>query len=252
MSSEVEQFRMQLDVFRRDVEAGTQSLFAYLAINDIAARRQIVHRAINETPLLWMTILASLQNDHLILLGRIFDKSTQHSAYKLLDFAKTHPHIFTRDALAHRKVPGSSIIPPEIVEYVAKAYIPNNSDFSRLQSYLDKRGDVYKRKFQPIRSKVVAHRVMSDQKQIETLYAKAKYSEVIDIYIFLHRLYECLWELLENGRKPILRRQPYSVRRIHATAQKHPWRSGKVQEIIVKESRKLMSAIEKGTNYKKF
>lgn len=249
MNNEVDVFRQELEYFRCDVEGGLQSLYAYLAFHNIASQRQSLLRALRKAPLLWNTLLAALQNNQFILLGRLFDRTTAHNAYKLLEFARTHMALFSKEALALRKANGAKTTPPWVAEYVAQAYVPHPSDFARLASYLEKRSQLYLDKFRAIRSKVVAHKVIADPEEIKVLYSQSKYGEIIDIYIFLHRLYECLWELLENGRKPILKQQHRSVRRLQASCRQQ-WESKKVQEVIVQEAKEFLRMIEYGQSGK--
>lgn len=245
MNDDTTTFRDELEHFRRDVEAGLQSLYAYLAIHNISSQRKTILSALNHTPLLWNTLLSSLQNNYFILLGRLFDRTTVHNAYELIEYATSHPAIFSRESLALRKAPDPINQPSWVQGYVARAYVPRPSDFRRLSDLLEKRSRTYVTKFRDIRSKVVAHKVIAKQSEIEALFSRAKYGEIIDIYIFLHQLHNCLWELLENGRKPVIKQQVRSVRRMQS-AKKHPWQSGKVQEVIVRETKDLLKAIERG------
>jgi hypothetical protein len=247
MNSDVEIFEQELDHFRRDVESGLQSLYAYLAIHNLAARKKSRHELMRKTPLLWNTLLWALQNSQFILLGRIFGKKTKHNAYALLDFARTHADIFSRQELASRKAPDPNHPPTWLKNYIAGAYIPQATDFDRLARYLEKRSQTYLHKCRDIRSKIIAHNVIIDPQQISDIFSRTKYGEIIDIFSFLQKLYDCLWNLFENGRKPILKQQRRSIRRL-LESEKQPWLARNVQATIVQDVKQLFVMLEGGSS----
>jgi hypothetical protein len=54
------------------------------------------------------------------------------------------------------------------------------------------------------------------------------------IFVFVNALYEALWQLLNNGRKPVLRRMRYSIKSMKRD-RKPKWQSQTVQERMVAE-----------------
>ena len=54
------------------------------------------------------------------------------------------------------------------------------------------------------------------------------------MFVFVNALYEALWQLLNNGRKPVLRPMRYSVKRM-LREKKPEWQSQSVQERMVGE-----------------
>jgi hypothetical protein len=51
MTTKDEQFERELEVFRTEVEAGTQFFYAYLAVHAVAADRKPVYALLNRAPL---------------------------------------------------------------------------------------------------------------------------------------------------------------------------------------------------------
>ena len=74
MKSEDNRFERELEVFRNDVEAGTQFLFAYLAVNAAAHEKDEVRELLNTAPLFWRTCLGALQTAAFIALGRVLNE----------------------------------------------------------------------------------------------------------------------------------------------------------------------------------
>jgi hypothetical protein len=60
---------------------------------------------------------------------------------------------------------------------------------------------------------VFAHKV-ADRAETAALFGKANIRELQRMFAFLNSLYEALWELFFNGRKPVLRPLRDSVKRM--------------------------------------
>ena len=68
--------------------------------------------------------------------------------------------------------------------------------------------------YQKIRHKLYAHKEWSDIVSIKKQFRKTRIRELERLFIFLNQLYEALWELFHNGRKPVLRPMRYSINMI--------------------------------------
>jgi len=91
---------------------------------------------------------------------------------------------------------------------------------------------VYEKNYRPIRNKVFAHREISDPDVTAAMFAQTNIREMQRLFTCLNRLYEALWQQLNNGYKPVLRPQRYSVKRMR---DKPSPGSDAVQEIITAE-----------------
>ncbi len=241
------QFEAELDNLRSESETAIQALFAWLAINHVSSRRSLAGLALNRTPLLWITILHSLQCTYVITLGRIFDTTSDHNIFALLKSAARHPEMFTRAALTKRRMRDSKGGKPPVwlPDYVQSAYEPTPADFRRLRHLVEKRRKRYAGAYRDIRHKFFAHKEYIGAEEIKLLFSGATIGGLQDLLLFANSLYQCLWELIWNGRKPILRQQPSSVRRMVAHRKTaSTWRARGVQVTISKEARVLLKCLE--------
>jgi AbiU2 len=173
------QLEHELEVFRTEAESGIQFFYAYLAVHAVAENNRPVYQLLNKAPLFWNTSLGALQTAAFIALGRVFDQNSTHNLDRLLRGAQDNPQLFSKAALGRRKQ-GANVDPPEWLEdYLSEMYEPTPQDFRRLRSYV--------RRWRKI------------------------YVELQRMFAFLSSLYEALWQLFFNGRKPVLRPQRYSV-----------------------------------------
>ncbi|HWW17189.1 MAG TPA: hypothetical protein VNY81_01110 [Candidatus Saccharimonadales bacterium] len=235
------QFERELEIFRTEAEGCTQFFYAYLAVHAAAARRKAVHRLLNEAPLFWNTCLAALQAASFMTLGRIFDNDSDHNLSKLLRTTRDHPEIFSKAALGRRKQGNSPEPPTWLAEYLRDSYEPTARDFRRIRAHVQKRRKIYESNYRDIRHKWFAHKVVSDQTETAALFSKTNIRELQQLLAFLRSLYEGLWQLFFNGRKPILRPQSYSIKRIRNLRRSATGQSG-VQEKITLEAEQVLTS----------
>jgi hypothetical protein len=240
MSSDAEaSFKRELEMFDREADAVTQVLYAYLAVHAAMANHEEVHDLPSTASLFWSTILGALQQSTFIALGRIFDRDKRsHSVYRLLDLVEQNPRLFSREALGCRKERSSPNASEWLPSYLRRAHEPTADDFRRLRAHVNKWRKVYERSYAPIRNKHFAHKERVDT---STLFAKTNIRELQLLLRFLRQLEEALWELFNNGRKPVLRPQRYSVKQIRERPSK-PGYGGSIQEIIMGEAEQFLAA----------
>jgi hypothetical protein len=196
-------FRDELEVFRKEEEVAQQYFFAWLQIRtELAADEKLLDR-INDTPLFWITTHHALLLAAFVALGRVFDQRSRHNVDALLKMASNNKGIFTRDALRARKI-REGVTPVFAAEYVLDKYEATDADFRGLRAEVAKRRRLYEERFRDVRDKIFAHKELSDRDEMNALLARATIDELKSLFGFLHALHEALWELLVNGRRPIL------------------------------------------------
>jgi hypothetical protein len=208
------QFERELEIFRTEAESGAQFFYAYLTVHAVATDHKTVHNLLNQSPLFWNTCLAALQTASIMALGRIFDQKSNHNLATLLRITQDHPEIFSKLALARRRQGNEPEPPSWLASYLEGTYEPTPIDFRRIRGHVRKRRRIYENNYRDIRHKWFAHKEVSDQAEIAVLFGKTNIRELQRLFAFLGSLYEALWELFFNGRKPLLRPLRYSVKRI--------------------------------------
>lgn len=232
-------FEHELETFRREAEATIQFLYAYLTIHKVAARNRLVHRLLNEAPLLWNTSLGALQTAAFIALGRIFDQSSPQNVDALIRSAQKNPDLFSKNELARRKQ-GTDTTPPKWLHgYLRDVYEPTSKDFRRLRSHIAKWRKTYESNYRDIRHKLFAHNEVSDQAEADALFKKTNVKELQRLCVSLASLHDALWHLYYNGRKPVLRPRRYSIERMRDKPLPKGW-SRTVQERMVEEIQQFL------------
>jgi hypothetical protein len=244
------EFERELEIFRTETDAAAQYLYAYLSIHETAGNRRSVHALLNTAPLFWNTTLSALQASTFIALGRIFGQESAHNIDRLLGTAQNNLSLFSKTALGRRKQGPSSEAPPWLTDYLETSYVPSAHDFRKLRALVKKNRAIYEARHRDIRHKWFAHKELSEPEEIGQLFAKTNISELQMLVTFTGSLYDALWELYINGRKPIVRRRRYSVRAMHRRPTP-PRRSSKVQERITLEVARFLRYAAKQTRVEK-
>jgi hypothetical protein len=118
--------------------------------------------------------------------------------------------------------------------------LPIDADFRRLCGLVEKRRAIYDANYRPLRHKVFAHLEAADAAVMSALFAQTNVTELQQLLVFLGSLYEALWQLFFNGRKPVLRPQRYSVSRMRDVPSV---RNRRVQERVVQETEQFLRRI---------
>jgi len=214
MKTAEEHFENELEVFRTEADTATQFFYSLLTINTIASKQKKVLHILNNTPLFWNTVLGGLQTSSFIALGRIFDQKSTHNIDKVLKAAQDNMAIFSKNALAERKRKGVTNADEWLTEYLTNVYVPSAKDFRRLRSHVNKKRIIFENNYRTLRHKFFAHKDISQEAEVLGLFNKTNIPEIQKLLKFLRQLHEALWQLYNNGRKPILLPTRYSVEQI--------------------------------------
>lgn len=234
MTKTEQKFINELEIFRSEAQAGAQLLYGYLSFNSVIRGSKQTLNAVNRTPLFWNTTMGAYQTSFFIVLGRIFDQNSPHNIDRLLKVAQENIDVFTKESLEKRKRNESKNADEWIDEYLKSVYEPKAKDFRGLRKKVVEHRKLYINNYQDIRHKIYAHKEITDSEEVQKLFSKTNIRELQKVFVFVNALYEALWQLFYNGRKPVLRRMRYSVKNMRRT-KKPEWQSRTVQERIVAE-----------------
>ncbi len=211
MTCPSDQFLKELESFRIDAESAIQFFYAHFTIHQVAGMNRRIKVELDKEPMFWNTTLTALQTSGFIALGRIFDQNSKHNIDRLLQSCQKNIVIFCKEELRKRKMASSRNASEWIEQYMKTAFEPSQDDFKRLRRHVLKYRRTYEARYRDIRSKVYAHKELSDSADIRALFSKTKINELQKLLVFLVRLHSCLQEIFFNGRKPSLPRMRFSI-----------------------------------------
>jgi hypothetical protein len=225
------EFERELQIFGNDVDVAIQCFYVWLTVHASARKNRKVYDLLNRDAGFWNLAIGSIQANSLIALGRIFDKrKDSHNVNRLLKLAELNITTFSKAALRKRVEKRSANAHQWIDDFMHNAHDPTASDFKRLQSFVDARRKVYASCYKQLRDKVYAHKEQAD---ITAFVAKTNTRELGRLLSAMQHVYNVLWDLLQNGRKPRLR----PLR--HTAGRKVQRDTGKFLESLVRSSIRL-------------
>jgi hypothetical protein len=232
----VRDFEKQLANLELEATVIANYVYAEMALHHAASKSRKLLVTLNRTPTLWRTIYAALQSSAYVALGRVFDLKSPYNIEALIVSMESDMTVFSHQALGTRKNFNS---PVQLQRYLASSYVPTNDDIRRIRRAVQRRRLVYNRAIMPVRHQYLAHR-QAEGATAQSLYAKGKVKEMWQLSCFLQHLYDQLWMLYHNGRKPKLRvTSRYSPKVMYD----RPKNSSAPQERIVGDVRKLMTIL---------
>jgi hypothetical protein len=234
-------FERELEIFRTETEQATQFYFALLAINDVAYHDKMVHALLKRTALFWNTCAGALQTSAFIALGRVFDQTSAHNVDRVLRIAQDNPQVFSKAALARRLERIEPRGSQWVDEFVQQVYEPTPNDFRRLRAYVRKWRRIYETHYRDVRHKFFAHKETADEAEVAELFRKGSNRELQRMFRFLGQLHRALWQLLFNGRKPVLRPARYSVAQMRKRPALPSYSGVGIQEHITREAEEFLT-----------
>ncbi len=113
--------------------------------------------------------------------------------------------IFSKAALAKRKIAGETEKPWWFDNFMAAAWEPASSDDLRfMKDALKPHAKFFEEVYEPIRHNVYGHRLMSDLQASDQLFPQTNRTALGEIILFLQNVVSDLKHLFNNGRKPTL------------------------------------------------
>ena len=200
-----QEFKLRLDALDRDARAAALIAYTSRSLHYIASQKPSLVKALDRNAGFWNPVLGAMQTASIVALGRIYDKTKGVlSAERLLEHATTYPGIFSRNALAARKI-GRGLTTLQAAEYVATAFAPTTVDFDSLSQELEVHRSLYEATIGPIRNNVAAHSGPITEEEMRDLFANVQMVDFDKLVVFPLVLNNEMWQLFENGNKPNLR-----------------------------------------------
>jgi hypothetical protein len=245
MNAHEQAFVNELDIFRREVDWAIQCFYGALTLHGHPFRHSDVLDAMNTSPLFWMTVRGAMMSTTWIVLGRIFDQDSPHNVDTVIRLAQKNPQMFKKEALGARRIADNHGIEPDYLkEYLKGLYEPDADDFRRLRKHIARKRKVYESKYRDIRHKIHAHKELIGV-DAEALYANTRVREVEQLLAFVQGLQNALWQLFNNGRKPVLTPRPYSASRMIRKSD-YSYHGSHTQQIIVNEAKQALDMLASG------
>ena len=163
----------------------------------------------NQNVYFWRLFEAAFQSRLLIGLRRLFDDGRDtFSIHKFLNHCRERISAFSKQALRSRRSshPDSN---EWIDDFINDAYEPTLEDFNKFRKLIRDNCSRIKRVYTPAVSKIYAHAIHTDNDTISSMLSDLNFDEMENALNAVWHVYNQVWQIYENGKKPDFRMQPY-------------------------------------------
>jgi hypothetical protein len=201
--------RTTLKTLRKEAESTIRSLYALQQFKYHLTNIEDIDK-INSNVSFWRIFESSLLTKVFIGIRRLFEnKSDTFNFQRVLNLIKQNIVDFQPAALEQRKLVGHNERPNWLDEYMADVYAPTEEDFNILAKLVKSNSKKMKGVYTEAASKIFAHAIHTDATSINNLLSDIDLDEIETSLNAVWHFYEQVWNLYENGRKPLQTISPY-------------------------------------------
>jgi hypothetical protein len=203
-------FEEELEIFHTEEVIAQQCFFSYLSVRDMMIQDKEVLKTMNTASSFWAITHHSMLLSALIVLGRIFDNASKHNIDTLMAAVSKDLSVFSKAALAARRVADGSMTKAGADAYVKDRHTLTANDVKLLRKQIKHWRSVYESRYREVRHHF-AHKKWSNFDDLNKLLKKTTINETKSLFAFLSALYLALSELFLNGRKPSLETREFAL-----------------------------------------
>jgi len=200
-----------LELISNEIENAFIIFHTHEALNRLALDDADIFRVLNNDARFWLTYRSTLLTSLFMTMSRLFDPAPDAmTVQRFVGATIANPQLFSKEAHRRRKRAGGPE-PPWLATYMTMVWEPKSSaDLKHLKKALNPHVTLFRSVYMPIRDKVYAHRLMSDERAGQELFPNTNRQELRDTLSFLRDLRITVRLLYDNGIEPVLGRQDSS------------------------------------------
>lgn len=194
----------KLENFRSEAEQALRNYYALRAFRSLLKSKKSV-RELNKNPEFWVIFESAILTKLFICIRRLFDSGrSSFNAQKFIEYAEQNIELFSLEKLRERKIAKNSDAAEWIDDYMIGKYEAKVEDIRNLSRLIRENSKKMKGIYTDVASKVYAHAVLIDHKDISELHSTLRFDEIEKSLLSVWHCYSQIWMMYENGRKPQL------------------------------------------------
>ncbi|MBI4595595.1 MAG: hypothetical protein HY730_04360 [Candidatus Tectomicrobia bacterium] len=201
--------RTILNTLRHEAESTIRAFYALQQFKYLFTNQESVNK-INRNVHFWMIFERSLLTKVFIGIRRLFEsKADTFNFQRALNMINNKIEDFQPLALKQRKLGGQKEPLGWIDEYMADVYTPCETDFNVLSKLVRLNSKQMKGLYTEAATKIFAHAIHTETTVINNLLSDTKFDEIENSLNAIWHFYEQVWQMYENGRKPLMQISAY-------------------------------------------
>ena len=196
--------RYHLNTFRYEAESSLRALYALRQFSTLLTDQKSVNE-LNKNVHFWKIFESALTTKLYIGIRRLYDSGGD--TFTIQSFIKhciDGVSQFSSAELRKRKMAGSANASQWIEGFMKDTCEPTADDFKALARLVRENSERMKGLYTDIASKVYAHAIHTDAENIFQLSQGVNFDEIEKALTSIWHVYQQVWQMYENGRKPDL------------------------------------------------
>lgn len=204
--------RSEIINFGINIESSLRFLYSLIAFHEALGNKEYVGE-INNNANFWRLFEASMLSSVFISIRRIYENEPDsHNFQNFIRNCSENIEQFTLQNVKNRKISSGALPIAEAEKYIVGKYQPSQEDFTGLARYVKERSKNMRGVYTKVASKVYAHAIHF--KHLEALKPNQSLNlyEIEKALLSVWHVYEQVWQLYENGKKPDYNESKYQYK----------------------------------------
>ncbi|MBU2985398.1 hypothetical protein KO528_08545 [Saccharophagus degradans] len=194
---------IEINKLREEIEASLRYLYSYKAYYQALSEQTRVDK-INKNVEFWMTFSDSILSNLFISIRRLYEnKRESFNVQRFIEICYKRHHEFSLHSLQTRKVSSGILSIAQAEEYIKGKYEPSKADFHAMAAYIKTNSKGMRGVYTKVASEVYAHAIHYNHKSALLPNQNLNLNDIEIALLSVWHVYEQVWQLYENGRKPV-------------------------------------------------
>jgi len=204
--------KSEIDKFRIISESSLRFLYASIAFHEALSDESKV-KFLNRNPDYWRLFEASMLSNVFLSVRRLYEnKHDSFNVQKLISVFIQNIDDFSLESVKRRKIANGALSSIQAEKYIEGKYEPNEDDFKNMAKYIRERSKRMKGVYTNVASKVYAHAIHFSHSEVLKPNQSLNLYEIEKALLSIWHVYEQVWQLYENGRRPELCEPSYQYK----------------------------------------
>jgi hypothetical protein len=204
--------RSEINNFRIIIESSLRFLYSLIAFHEALANEEYVS-AMNKNANFWRLFEASMLSSVFISIRRLYENESDSLNFQnFIRNCSSNLEEFNLQNVKNRKIISGALSIEEAERYIIGKYEPSKEDFAKLAKHVKNQSTNMKGAYINVASKVYAHAIHFTHSEALKPNQALNLYEIEKALLSVWHVYEQIWRLYENGRKPEYNESKYQYK----------------------------------------
>jgi len=194
--------RSEISNFRITIESSLRFLYSLIAYHEALSKEEYVSQ-MNRNADFWRLFEASMLSSVFISIRRLYENEADSFNFQnFIRNCSSNLEEFSLKNIKDRKIRSGALSVEEAEIYIVGKYEPSNQDFNEMARFVKERSKNMRGVYTKVASKIYAHAIHFTHSEVLKPNQSLNLYEIEKALLSVWHVYEQVWQLYENGRKP--------------------------------------------------